>query len=493
MNPLTPILRATCVSATLVLAACHSDDDSTASTTPATHIEYDHISGDRRPLAPKANGGIPSLLCVRGGEPEIDLREISRSQISERSIEIHFFSAAMGREESVLITLPHNFDSSGATQYPLLYLLHGSLENHLSWFNNGAESVLDDHDIIVVSPNGGHQGKYSDFYGTPHTDTSPTPHTLAWETFHIRELLPFIEANFPVRRDTAGRAIAGLSAGGYGATKYASVFPGLFGAAASFSGGLNTTYQYPLLPAVYSAGQPISLLTGDDPEPCTWGDPVIHQVLWIGNDPTHLAENMQGTRIFLAGGNGTQGELDENPTIDPVERQTYDQTLEYIEALDAIGLPHSDDLYGGGTHTWPYWLRELDRFLDWQAPFWGAQISAPLTFNHRSVYHRFQAWGWQFAVERNVDEFMYLRDVSADGFDVSGSGILHVLSAPVYESRSGYRVTTGDRSLLILSSETGRLEFSVDIAPSGNTQQREFDQAAIDNLPGASVTIEALP
>ena len=458
-------------------------------------IQFDHLSADIRPLSNKPAGGAPSPLCVRGDEPQLGLTELSRQDVGERSIEITFVSEAMSREEKILITLPVDYDASGNTRYPLLYLLHGSVEDHLSWYNNGAEPVLAAHSIITVSPNGGGQGKYSDFYGTPRSDEDAEP--LFWEAFHIRELLPWLEANYPIATRPGLRAIAGLSAGGYGATKYSSVFPGLFGSAASFSGGLNTTYQYPLLPAVYSSAQPFALATGDDPESCTWGDPYVHKVLWIGNDPTHIAENMLGTRIWLSGGDGTPGELDTIPRYDPVERQTYDQTLEYIAALDDIGLPHTDDLYGAGTHTWPYWIRALERFLSWQAPFWGQPINRPPSFNHRSVYHQFQAWGWQFAVQREVDEFVYLRDVSASGFEVSGTGVLQVLTAELFAPLSGYRVTinseTGSEALLIRSSETGRLEITVDIAPSSTLQQQDFDQAAIDALPMASVEIEALP
>lgn len=49
-------------------------------------------------------------------------------------------------------------------------------------------------------------------------------------------MLPDVERRFPVANDRAGRAIAGLSMGGYGALKIAVRHPGRFAVAASISG-----------------------------------------------------------------------------------------------------------------------------------------------------------------------------------------------------------------------------------------------------------------
>ena len=54
-----------------------------------------------------------------------------------------------------------------------------------------------------------------------------------------RELLPAVEARYPVVRDRSGRAITGLSMGGFGAMSLAIKHKGLFGAAGSTSGGLD--------------------------------------------------------------------------------------------------------------------------------------------------------------------------------------------------------------------------------------------------------------
>jgi S-formylglutathione hydrolase FrmB len=37
------------------------------------------------------------------------------------------------------------------------------------------------------------------------------------------------------------------------------------------------------------------------------------------------------------------------------------QNQEFIGRATALGLDLTTDLYGPGTHTYPYWARELDR------------------------------------------------------------------------------------------------------------------------------------
>jgi hypothetical protein len=49
-----------------------------------------------------------------------------------------------------------------------------------------------------------------------------------WETFHIAQLLPWIDANFRTFAEYNGRAVAGFSMGGFGALRYAAKYYGHF-------------------------------------------------------------------------------------------------------------------------------------------------------------------------------------------------------------------------------------------------------------------------
>ena len=57
-----------------------------------------------------------------------------------------------------------------------------------------------------------------------------------WETFHIDQLVPWIDANLRTIPARSGRAVAGLSQGGFGSLSYAARHPDLFTSAAAFSG-----------------------------------------------------------------------------------------------------------------------------------------------------------------------------------------------------------------------------------------------------------------
>jgi hypothetical protein len=183
---------------------------------------------------------------------------------------------------------------------------------------------------------------------------------------------------------------------------------------------------------------------------CKYGDPAVDEVTWRDNDPTELAPNLKGIDLFVASGNGESGPFDDpgRPT-DPVESVVGQMSEAFVAALDAAGIPHTDDLYGPGTHTWPYWERDLRAFVAWLRPRLGHRAGAPASFDYRSARPSFSAWGWSFRTHRDVKEFVYLMDVSKHGLTATGSGTLDVVTP------QGRRLT-------------------VDLGPSHTTQQTDF-------------------
>src|SRR5262249_28257543 len=130
--------------------------------------------------------------------------------------------------------------------------------------------------VLVVMPEGGAFGFYSDWQKGP-----------KWETFHLEELRGLLERDFGAGPK---RAIAGLSMGGYGALAYAARHPGMFGAAASYSG------------VVHPAGDPdlvhaIAQSAGED-DAGLWGDPKADKAVWDAHDPTVQAKRLRGTKLF---------------------------------------------------------------------------------------------------------------------------------------------------------------------------------------------------
>src|SRR6266545_2614957 len=198
-----------------------------------------------------------------------------------------------------------------------------------------------------------------------------------WETFHLVELSQILERGLNASDQ---RAVAGLSMGGFGVMSYAGRRPGFFRAAASFSGVLNTLHPTvaPLFPGLYATWllQTFVAPLGYDPL-ALFGDPTAQRAVWAAHNPADLVENLRGTKLFVSCGNGHVGPLDP-PGTDPsgllvqLEGALYLQNQEFIARAASLGLDLTVDLYGAGTHTWPYWARELEKAFPLLMPAIGA-------------------------------------------------------------------------------------------------------------------------
>ncbi|MDG1460898.1 MAG: alpha/beta hydrolase-fold protein [Luminiphilus sp.] len=162
--------------------------------------------------------------------------------------------------------------------YPVVYLLHGSFGSENDWLSSGnlkstADRLMASGEIpptLIVMP-----GSKS-WWLNGHNEPA--------ENAFFEDLIPYIEASYPTARTRAGRFVAGLSAGGYGATRFALKYPELFGAAAALS---PATYV-PLPPKNSSAHRHPAFLDADerfDEElwhrsnyPALWEDYIAKQI-----------------------------------------------------------------------------------------------------------------------------------------------------------------------------------------------------------------------
>jgi diacylglycerol O-acyltransferase/trehalose O-mycolyltransferase len=187
-----------------------------------------------------------------------------------------------------------------------------------------------------------------------------------WETFDLLELRQILERGL---NPSDQRAVAGLSMGGFGVMSYAGRQPGFFRAAASFSGVLNTLQPTvaPLFPGLYATWVLQAFLAPLGYDPLSlFGDPVAQRDVWSAHNPADLVANLRGTKLFVSCGSGHVGPLDPPGTDPPgllvqLEAALLLQNQEFIRRAIALGLDLTTDLYGPGTHTWPYWARELDK------------------------------------------------------------------------------------------------------------------------------------
>lgn len=454
-------------------------------------------------VAPGSPGCVARATPPQAGQ----LTVVSEKPLDSRVTDLTLRSPAMQKDVHVNVMLPAGYDPSGTTRYPVLYLLHGALGGYMNWYTDGdVEKLAGGLPLIVVMPDGGYDGSYSDWYGLLQGQSGPVP---AWETFHTRELIPFIDSHYLTLADRGDRFIAGLSAGGGGSTHYAADNPGLFGAVGSFSGATDNLEQYPFYPTLSEGLWFATDAPGDGPDGhCTWGDPYTQKVVWENNDPTYLAANLKGTPLWIASGNGEPGPLDPSLVPDPsnpgqeisnaasvaaaaaTEGEIWDMTRSFVKALNAAGIPHTDYFYGAGTHSWPYWQRDLTDFLTWLGPHIGHPMPAPRSFSFRTAGTNFTAWGWRFTVtDRDVAEFVYLSGVGRRGLTALGSGRLNVTTAPVYTPGVSYTVASSGAGQLITAGPDGRLSFTVDLGPSHQIQQYRFGREATLGWQRIGVTI----
>jgi diacylglycerol O-acyltransferase/trehalose O-mycolyltransferase len=67
--------------------------------------------------------------------------------------------------------------------------------------------------------------------------------------------------------------------------------------------------------------------------------------------------------VYLSSGNGTAGPFDPAGTTDHLEALLNKMNHVVAARFEKAGVPLTTDFYGPGTHTWPYWQRELHRSL----------------------------------------------------------------------------------------------------------------------------------
>ena len=146
--------------------------------------------------------------------------------------------------------------------------------------------------------------------------------------------------------------------GGLGALTYAARHPDLYAAVASFS-GIAHTCLYPGSTHRTTSGwwSPRARIRS----PCG-ATPDRDVEVWRQHNPYDLAPKLRGTALFVSVGTGRPGPLD-GPTASSsaTEASLATENVALARRLRSLGIPARFDFYGPGTHTWPYWQRELHR------------------------------------------------------------------------------------------------------------------------------------
>lgn len=131
---------------------------------------------------------------------------------------ITYNSTTVGVERNAMVYTPPNYSTK--ENYNVLYLLHGIGGDENEWNDQmNPKNILDNlyfenklEPMIVVFPNG--RAMKDD---RPTGDIFSEEKVAAFETFEfdlLNDLIPYIEANYPVLLNRENRGLAGLSMGG---------------------------------------------------------------------------------------------------------------------------------------------------------------------------------------------------------------------------------------------------------------------------------------
>ena len=389
-------------------------------------------------------------------------------QVDPRLLDVTLHTAALPSPVQVYILLPPGYGAHHRPRYPVFYLLDGTSGHASDWIKAGnAEKVIGQRQLITVMPDitlNGNGGGWC---------TNWPDGAQSWETFHIDQLIPWIDANLRTITNRTGRAIAGLSQGGFCSTSYAARHPDLFSVVLGYSGAPDIYYDPDARAGAKAIINATEVgLTGVPPD-TFFGDQTTDGINWAAHDPATLAENLRDTRIYMYWGNGIAGPLDSgapNPEAMFIEGAVARDNVDFQARLQSLGIPAYFDPYGNGTHSWPYWERDLQWSIGPIMDDFAHPWRAPAAITYTSGDDSYSVYGWTVAMHRTAREFSTLAHAGARGFELTGSGSATVTTPPVYRSGRRYRVHLSgphaSATLALTANRGRRLVLQVPLGPA---------------------------
>jgi len=239
--------------------------------------------------------------------------------------QLKIMSAFLGKESPVNVILPDSYSTSDSL--PVLFLLHGyggDCGSYLLSYKSLMSNV-DYLKIVVVCVNG---------EGSWYMD-SPVKKESRYESYIIKELIPFISKQYKVYQSGNKRGVAGLSMGGFGAVYLGLRNPACFAYVGSTSGGVD------IVPFPGHWG--LNDLLGDQSEKLSQ---------WQSHSPLYMIDfiDLKKVKFKLVLDCGKDDFF-------------YDANNQFDEKLTQLGFFH-EYLVSGGAHTWEYWNKTLPVHLN---------------------------------------------------------------------------------------------------------------------------------
>ena len=235
-----------------------------------------------------------------------------------------------GRSQAVYVYLPPGYRNHPRRRYPVFYLLHGfpgRPQGAFLWTNQVGvdEDVLvanhTVHPAILVMPYG------STGFFTDKEWANGIHLGEGWETFMAHDVVRAIDRRYRTIRSGRGRALGGLSEGGYGALNIGLHHPGEFGVLESWSG--------------YVLAENVKSVFGGD-----------HRLLRV-NSPLltlpHAAAKLRRARTYVWLYTGTDDKLKQ-------------ESAAFAAELRRGRIAYRYNVFRGG-HSWALWRAQTPRAL----------------------------------------------------------------------------------------------------------------------------------
>jgi enterochelin esterase-like enzyme len=236
-------------------------------------------------------------------------------------------SPGNGTTRRITIYTPAGYENS-KEKYPVLYLLHGMGGDEEAWIALGRTAQILDNLIaqgkakpmIVVMPNGNvaqeaapgesSLGMYKPTFQLPNTMDGKFEETFM-------DVVKFVENNYRVKAEKSGRAIAGLSMGGYHSLHISRYYPNMFDYVGLFSAAIIS-------------------------------DPKVTSKVYDNIDGTLNTQMKNGIKLYWIGVGKTDF--------------LYKNVTDYRAKLDRMGMKYTYFESEGG-HTWTNWRVYLTQFV----------------------------------------------------------------------------------------------------------------------------------
>lgn len=206
--------------------------------TPAAYADAPAVSPAAYADTPAARTDVPALPELTDG---FGLTQTAPATGTATNFVITVTTPQVAGERRIRILLPAGYADDPTRRYPVLYFLHGASDGP----GNPAlayPALTAAQSMITVIPDGGLRGWYTNWL-----DQKTAAGAQNWRNFHLDQVIPFIDANLRTLATKAGRAVGGLSMGGFGALHYAQTRPELFSQVATLSGATDLSRNHAVM------------------------------------------------------------------------------------------------------------------------------------------------------------------------------------------------------------------------------------------------------